>query len=104
MAEINVPACPIPTQNTKLVISNPQPTGICKPQIPMPVKNKCPSIIKNISDSRPVIDMSAYHSLGVPDSTTPLIFSVTSWKVRLPAINGCSLLLGASGALIFIVI
>ena len=36
-AEISVPACPIPTQNTKFVMSKPQPTVRFKPQVPMPV-------------------------------------------------------------------
>ena len=37
MAEISVPAWPIPIQNTKLVISQPQPTGPLLPQTPTPV-------------------------------------------------------------------
>jgi hypothetical protein len=37
MAEISVPAWPIPIQNTKLVMSNAQPTLLLRPQIPMPV-------------------------------------------------------------------
>ena len=37
IAEINVPAWPIPIQNTKLVMSKAQPTGRLLPQTPMPV-------------------------------------------------------------------
>ncbi len=37
MAEMSVPACPIPTQNTKLVMSNAQPTVRLRPHVPMPV-------------------------------------------------------------------
>ncbi len=37
MAEISVPACPIPTQKTKLMMSNAQATGMLLPQTPMPV-------------------------------------------------------------------
>ena len=36
-AEISVPAWPIPTQNTKFVMSKPQPTVRLSPQVPMPV-------------------------------------------------------------------
>ena len=38
MAEIRVPAWPMPTQKTKLVMSNAQPTGEFMPQTPMPVE------------------------------------------------------------------
>jgi len=34
MAEINVPAWPIPIHHTKLTIAKPQPTGMLIPQIP----------------------------------------------------------------------
>ena len=37
MAEISVPAWPMPTQNTKLMMSNAQKTGLVLPQAPMPV-------------------------------------------------------------------
>jgi hypothetical protein len=36
MAEISVPAWPMPTQNTKLTIAQPQPTGLLRPQMPVP--------------------------------------------------------------------
>ena len=36
IAEISVPACPIPTQNTKFVMSHAQPTGTLRPQMPIP--------------------------------------------------------------------
>ena len=37
-AEIKVPACPIPTHHTKLVISHAQPTVLFRPQVPIPVE------------------------------------------------------------------
>ena len=40
MAEISVPACPIPIQNTKFTIGNPQATGMLFPHTPTPVTNK----------------------------------------------------------------
>ena len=36
IAEMSVPACPIPTQNTKFVMSHAQPTGTLSPQTPIP--------------------------------------------------------------------
>ena len=40
MAEISVPAWPMPIQKTKLVMSNAQPTGLLLPQTPMPVRDQ----------------------------------------------------------------
>ena len=37
IAEMSVPAWPMPTQNTKFVMSNAQPTVRFSPQVPMPV-------------------------------------------------------------------
>ena len=38
MAEMNVPAWPIPIHQTKLMIANAQATGMLLPHRPMPVK------------------------------------------------------------------
>ncbi len=40
IAEIRVPAWPIPTQNTKLVMSQAQLTGLFRPQMPTPSQNR----------------------------------------------------------------
>src|SRR5580693_9340276 len=37
IAEISVPAWPMPIQNTKFVMSNAHPTVLFKPHVPMPV-------------------------------------------------------------------
>ena len=37
IAEISVPAWPMPTQNTKLMMSKAQKTGLLLPQAPMPL-------------------------------------------------------------------
>src|SRR5689334_24009924 len=42
MAEISVPACPIPIHQTKLTMANPQPMGMFTPHVPMPLKNNTP--------------------------------------------------------------
>ena len=39
IAEMSVPACPMPIHQTKLTISKPQPTGWLTPQMPMPRKS-----------------------------------------------------------------
>jgi hypothetical protein len=36
IAEMNVPACPIPIHHTNVVISNAQPTVLFSPQVPIP--------------------------------------------------------------------
>ncbi len=40
MAEISVPAWPIPIHHTKLMIAKPHPTGIWMPQIPTPTAKR----------------------------------------------------------------
>ena len=40
IAEISVPAWPMPIHQTKLTISNPQPTGWLTPQMPMPLTSR----------------------------------------------------------------
>ncbi len=40
MAEISVPAWPMPIHQTKLMMAKPQATGISMPQIPTPTRNR----------------------------------------------------------------
>ena len=40
IAEISVPAWPMPIHQTKLMIAKPQPTGMLMPQIPMPLNSR----------------------------------------------------------------
>ena len=40
IAEISVPAWPMPIQNTKLTMGHPQPTGTLLPQTPTPVQTR----------------------------------------------------------------
>ena len=40
IAEISVPAWPMPIHQTKLMMSNAQPTGTLLPQIPMPLSSR----------------------------------------------------------------
>ncbi len=40
MAEISVPAWPIPIHQTKLIIAKPQPMGMLMPQMPTPLQKQ----------------------------------------------------------------
>ena len=40
IAEISVPAWPMPIHQTKLMMSNAQPTGTLLPQMPMPLSTR----------------------------------------------------------------
>ena len=40
IAEISVPAWPMPIHQTKLVMSNAQPTGMLLPQMPIPLNTR----------------------------------------------------------------
>src|SRR6185312_546881 len=65
IAEISVPAWPIPIHHTKFVISQAQPAGLLLPQTPMPVETRYVSIARRSSRSELVIVMSIHHCFGV---------------------------------------
>ena len=52
IAEISVPAWPMPIHQTKLMMSNAQPTGMLLPQIPMPVISRLPMVMFRTISSR----------------------------------------------------
>src|ERR1700688_262506 len=101
MAEINVPAWPMPIHQTKLTMANPQPMGILMPQIPVPLKKRYPRatismfIIEN-TIRKPKIHPSEIGRL----STMLLIFSVMVEKVWPGAITGTRL--SATGICVFV--
>ncbi len=64
IAEISVPAWPMPTQNTKLVMSHAQPTVVLRPQTPTPVMIRWAIIAKSISASDPVNAIAMYQARG----------------------------------------
>src|SRR5215813_3248391 len=82
MAEINVPACPIPIHQTKLMIANPQPTGTLTPQIPVPINSNRVMLnnnsITSANDSPKPINQPNGVFLA---RTMELILSVTDAKV-----------------------
>ena len=80
IAEISVPACPIPTQNTKLVMSQAQPTGWLRPQMPMPSQNsQATAIPRRLRSAREGMKNS-HQPIGVARSTGSATASVMEWK------------------------
>ena len=78
IAEISVPAWPMPTQKTKLMMGKPHITGFWLPHTPTPVANRymimAPKMPRNPSE----ITNATYHARGARRaSLTEQIFSVT---------------------------
>ena len=78
MAEISVPAWPIPIHQTKFVMAKPQPTGIMMPQMPTPLANSRTTHHRNSSNRAKPAAKHAIQKAGVRRvSTTEAIWSVT---------------------------
>ena len=87
-AEISVPACPMPIQKTKLVMSKAQPTGWFKPQMPMPSHTSQPTA-RPRRPSMPIEGRKKnHHASGVVRSTGVETASVMEWKSWPPRISG----------------
>src|SRR5215831_6583618 len=65
MAEISVPAWPIPIHQTKLMIANAQPTGMLMPQMPVPFTNRYDTAIIRIMTNMNAMPAVTYHDFGV---------------------------------------
>src|SRR5699024_12703433 len=65
IAEIRVPAWPIPTHHTKLTIAQPQPTGLLSPHNPIPSQTRYPIAPKRAMSNRFASPKAIYHSGGV---------------------------------------
>src|SRR3954466_7991470 len=81
IAEIKVPAWPMPTQNTKLVMSNAHITGCMLPHTPTPVPMRYrinpPKMPAHIAE----ITNAMYHAMGgLGDSFTQVMSRVTEAK------------------------
>ena len=74
IAEISVPAWPIPIHQTKLMMSNAQPTGMLLPQIPMPVISSLPMVTFRIIRSTNAMPKPRNQPIGV-------FFSRTAWLI-----------------------
>ena len=79
---MSVPAWPMPIHQTKLMMSNAQPTGTLLPQMPMPLRNRYPT-----ETSRRFRNMNAIASVTTQAngwylvSTTEVILLVTDSNV-----------------------
>ena len=77
---MSVPACPIPTQNTKFVMSHAQPTGWLRPQMPIPSQNShATATPRRLRSAREGMKKS-HQPIGVGRSTGSATTSVIEWK------------------------
>ena len=82
MAEISVPAWPIPIHHTKLTIAKPQPIGMLMPQMPVPLTTRYPMAKSIIIVSMNAMPKPMNQPVEVGRfSTMALILSVTVPKV-----------------------
>src|SRR5829696_1923031 len=89
IAEISVPAWPIPIHHTKLMIAKPQPTGWLTPQMPVPLISSHVTAMPSMPINMKPIDTTMNQLRGVrPPRTTPLILSVIEPKVWPGSMSG----------------
>src|ERR1019366_2110499 len=82
MAEISVPAWPMPIHQTKLIMAKPHATGCVTPQMPMPFRNSQVTATISMVAPAPATLKIANQPSGVRGvSTIREIFSVTDLKV-----------------------
>src|SRR6201990_1832635 len=96
IAEISVPAWPIPIHQTKLMMANPQAPGIVTPQIPVPFrKSHVQPITRPWATPAATIKPNNHPSCVFAVSTNPAIFCVTDLKVWPGAITAYSTVRGS---------
>src|ERR1017187_8965167 len=82
IAEISVPAWPMPIHQTKLMMANPHAPGIVTPQMPTPFRNSHVSAMISSVATPPTTASPPNQPSGVFDvSTMPAIFCVTDLKL-----------------------
>src|SRR5579863_7969670 len=82
MAEMRVPAWPIPIHQTKLMMANPQATGWVMAQMPTPLRKSQVTATSSTVAPAPAMPKKASQPSGVCGVSTMLdIFSVTDLKV-----------------------
>src|ERR1035438_4527683 len=103
IAEINVPAWPMPIHQTKLIIAKPHATGCVIAQMPTPLRNSHVTATSNTVAPPPAMPKSASQPSGVCGvSTMRVIFSVTDLKVSPSAMTRYSPVAGSTpGLLVF---
>ena len=86
MAEMSVPAWPMPTQNTKFTMAQPQPTVLLTPQTPTPVVIRWKSMA-NSNTVSPLVKAKAMYQArgGLGCSTIPQTLSVSEVKSSSPS-------------------
>src|ERR1700757_1260646 len=78
IAEISVPAWPIPIHQTKLTIAKPQPIGMLMPQIPTPlVINHATEIVSSINNENATLNPASQPIEVGRVNTIDAILSVT---------------------------
>ena len=82
IAEISVPAWPIPIHQTKLMMAKPQATGWVTPQMPVPLrKSQVTATISTVASAPPTAKIANQPSGVSGVSTMRVIFSVTDRNV-----------------------
>src|SRR5580692_10556274 len=82
IAEISVPAWPIPIHHTKLMMANPHAPGWVTPQMPTPLRNSQVSAMTTSVATPPATVRPPNQPIGVFEvSTMPAIFWVTDLKL-----------------------
>ncbi len=91
MAEISVPAWPIPIHQTKLMMANPHAPGMVTPQMPTPFrKSHVRAMINSVATPPATVSPPNQPSGVLLVSTRPAIFCVTDLKVCPGAITSYS--------------
>ena len=80
IAEMSVPACPMPTQNTKFVMSHAQPTGTLRPQMPIPSQKSHETAAPRRPRSAREGKKKSHQPIGVRRSSGSATASVMEWK------------------------
>jgi hypothetical protein len=97
IAEISVPAWPIPIHQTKLMMAKPQAPGIVTPQMPTPFSTSQVTAMTTPSAMVEAPSSPANQAIGVlPVSTMPAIFWVTLLKLWPGAITAYSPVRGST--------
>src|ERR1700677_1500377 len=96
IAEISVPAWPMPIHQTKLMMANPQATGMVIAQMPVPTRNSQVTAVSSTVAPAPARLNNANQPIGVEGVSTMLaIFSVIDRKVCPGAITRYSPVAGS---------
>src|ERR1700730_7911251 len=89
MAEMSVPAWPIPIHHTKLTMAKPQPTGMLMPQIPTPlIMSQATAMVITITNEKATVKPTTQPSDVGRVKTIEEILSVTEASVCPGSMTG----------------